>query len=348
MVPRWTVAIVVVLAVAGVVTPAIATSATDDRAEQRDPFEPLPSNATDVNDTMGSQITAFMQSSAIAVNNSVETGLWIDQFNASKNRTSMDNMVDQRATVLENRLERLRAELNETNATNITDPADARRLASLRARIDALNSTLQRTEQAASDAGVNTTRLERLRDNASRLHGQDVARIARNLTTVGPPADTGPPDNRGPPGENPPGHAENGTQGPPTDSGENGTHGPPTDQPAGPDANGTRGSPTDQPAGPGANGTKGPSANDTRGPGNGQGPSDQTNGTDGHPADASPDQNSNATRGPPSDHTDTPTETNSSDPRPPESGTDTPDGTPEGQPDGHSLSVERFSDRLYD
>jgi len=224
MAPRWTVVIVVLLAVAGVVTPAIATSAIDTRAEQRDPFDPLPSNETvEANATMGSQISAFMESSAVAVSNSVETGIWVHQFNASENRT---DMVDRRATVLERRLEALRAELNETGSGNVTDPSDARRLAALQARIDALNSTLQRTQQVASEAGVNTTRLERLRNNASRLHGQDVARMARNLTTVGPPVDRGPPANHGPPGAGPPNQSGNGTHGPP---GHDDTHGQPTD-----------------------------------------------------------------------------------------------------------------------
>lgn len=238
MAPRWTVVVVVLLAVAGVVTPAIATSTVDTRTEQRNPFGPLPSNGTvEANATMGSQISAFMESSAVAVNNSVETGIWVHQFNASENRA---DVVDRRATVLEHRLEALRAELNETGSPNVTDPSDARRLAALQARIDALNSTLHRTQQVASAAGVNTTRLERLRNNASRLHGRDVARMARNLTTVGPPVDRGPPDNHGLPGEGPPNQSGNGTHGPPGQT--NDARGQPTDH-----GNGTQGTPPERP-----------------------------------------------------------------------------------------------------
>ncbi|MFW6017933.1 MAG: hypothetical protein ACOCPX_03860 [Halapricum sp.] len=205
MTPRWTVAVVVVLAVVGVVTPAFAMPAADESADNKaNPFEPLPSNET--NATTGSQISAFMASSSMAVDSSVETGMWIARFNDSD--TNKTEMVERRASVLRNRLDTLEARLDERNASgnvSLGGPSDAREVASLNARIDALNSTIERTQTAAREDGVNTTRLDRLRENASRLHGHEVARTARNLTTVGPPA------NRGPNGGGPPGQADNRT-----------------------------------------------------------------------------------------------------------------------------------------
>ncbi|QSG07184.1 hypothetical protein [Halapricum desulfuricans] len=249
MAPRWTVVIVVVLAVAGVITPAFAMSAADEHADREaSPFEPLPSEET--NTTTGSQISAFMASSSAAVDSSVETGMWLARFNDSDaNRTEM---VERRANALRDRLHALETQLDERNASgnvSLSDPSEAREVASLKARIDALNSTIERTRTAAGGAGVNTTRLDRLRENASRLHGHEVARIARNLTTVGPPANRGPPEDR--PGPNtgpagPPGQNDSDSGGPPADRpGQNAGDrpGPPEDGPGQSDSS-SRGSQT--------------------------------------------------------------------------------------------------------
>ena len=55
---------------------------------------------------MGAQLTAFTQSSSIAVNESVENGMWKAGFNRS-NASDRARLVSERSGVLERRLERL-------------------------------------------------------------------------------------------------------------------------------------------------------------------------------------------------------------------------------------------------
>ncbi|MCU4719140.1 ICP22 family protein [Halapricum hydrolyticum] len=319
MTPRWTVAIVVLLAVAGVVTPTLAMSPVDERADREaNPFEPL--SGAETNETMGSQISAFMESSSTAADSSIETGMWIARFNATgMNRTEM---VERRANALQNRLQALERELEKHNASgdvDLSDPGEARQIASLNARVDALNATIERTRTVANASGVNTTQLDRLRENASKLHGQEVARIARNLTTVGPP------ENRGPPGEGPPGQSDGDTRGPPTDDtpgqADNKTQGPPANQSPGQNENDTRGGPTDD--------TPGQADNKTQGPSTGQ----------------APDQGSDRTQGPSEERSDNTNETADSDADSPKVGNDTSEEPSTGQPDSSSPSAEQPSER---
>ena len=258
---RVTILAVVLVAVAGMVAPAIAAQETAPPGP--DPVEPT-SDApltdafvveTTTNETtdqatnesenetapLGSQISAFMQSSSVAADESVESGMWQARFETA-NRSNQSTMIDRRTGVLETRLDELRGELTALNTSEtpgLTDVSHAGRVASLTARINALESTLNQTSTVAAEAGVNHTRLDRLRENASSLNGRAVSEIARGLTVVENPG-RGPPEDRGPPGDRNPGNGDgpgNG-QGPPdgrneteSESGDgpgNG-QGPPTD-----------------------------------------------------------------------------------------------------------------------
>jgi len=148
---------------------------------------------------MGTQLTAFTQSTSTAVNDSVENGMWkagFDQSNASERA----RLVRDRAGSLERRLERLQrqnASVQERYENgSLPQPAYVAQQSRLSARIDALRTAINDTDEAAAQAGVNDSRLERLRQNASALTGPEVAAIARGLGG-GPPDDRGPPEDRG-------------------------------------------------------------------------------------------------------------------------------------------------------
>ncbi|WP_229126107.1 hypothetical protein [Halapricum desulfuricans] len=286
MAPRWTVVIVVVLAVVGVGTPVLAASTVNEHADREaSPFEPLPSEET--NATTGSQISAFMASTSTAVDSSVETGMWLAQFNDSDaNRTEM---VERRANTLRDRLHALEAQLdNGSGNATLSDPSEAREVASLKARIDALNSTIERTRTAAGEAGVNTTRLHRLRENASQLRGHEVARMARNLTTVGPPANRGPPEDR--PGPNT-GPAD------PSERNDSNRSGPPEDSPGQDDGN-----TPDLPTNPRQNDSdrSGPPTNSGQNDSNRSGPPTNSgqNGSDSSGAEGSPNRGDSGSSSP--------------------------------------------------
>jgi len=148
---------------------------------------------------MGAQLTAFTQSSSIAVNESVENGMWKAGFNRS-NASDRARLVSERSGVLERRLERLQRQNESVRERyengSLPQPAYIAQQSRLSARIDALRTAINDTGEAAAQAGVNDSRLEGLRQNAANLTGPEVATIARGLGG-GPPEDRGPPETRG-------------------------------------------------------------------------------------------------------------------------------------------------------
>lgn len=303
------VAVIVVVAIVGVVAPAVAAPVADGSAGDLTRTAPqrVFSDDSNVNDTtnetsnttapMGSQISAFMQSTTAQAHDSVETGMWVARFNAT-NQTARPSMVEHRAAVLQTRLDRLRAELADLNTSGSSMFANVRyagRVASLTARIDALESTLNRTSTVAASHGVDRSKLHRLERNASSLNGQAVAHLARGLTVVETPG-RGPPTNgthgRGPPGgDNSTGRFGNSTHGPSGNGSGNVSNGSENQGPPGNASNGSgtkgnspgstgnasNGTRTQGPSGSGTNSTE-RSGNGTNGTGTG------TSGADDHTA----------------------------------------------------------------
>lgn len=175
MIQRYAV-LFVVCAVVGAVAglPAVAAQETATSTE---------TNASD-DGGLGTQLTAFTQSSSAAANDSVENGMWNAGFEQS-NASERARLVTDRTGSLDARLERLRAE-NESiqeqyeNGT-LSEQAYVARQSRLDARIEALQTAVNDTDDAAAEAGVNDSRLERLKQNASQLSGPAVAGIARGL-----------------------------------------------------------------------------------------------------------------------------------------------------------------------
>ena len=239
---------------------------------QETPTPTATANATNESDDagMGTQMTAFLQSSSAAANDSVENGMWqarFDQANASERA----QLVTNRAGTLEERLAQLQAR-NETIQSeyengSLPQPAYVAQQSQLSARIAALQTAINDTDAAATEAGVNDSRLETLRQNASELTGPQVAAVARGLgggppETAGPPGNrtAGPPDQAGPPG--------NQTAGPPNEAGPPGnqTTGPPNE--TGPPGNQTSGPPNEtgqagNETGDAATGSSGAGGNDS-------------------------------------------------------------------------------------
>jgi len=259
--------LVVSVAVAMLVAPTIMAQETATATD----------NATNQSETagMGAQLTAFTQSSSSALNDSVENGMWKAGFNQS-NASERARLVRDRAGTLEGRLARLQAQNESVRERyengSLPEPAYIAQQSRLSARIDALRTAINDTDEAAARAGVNDSRLERLRQNASTLTGPEVAAIARGLGG-------GPPANRGPP-------ADGGDRGPPEDPGEGGPPAEAGDR--GQSANGTDGSDRGPPENRGQGGDSaggGNSANGTTDDGSDAGSSpsgsDSTGGSEG-------------------------------------------------------------------
>jgi hypothetical protein len=211
-----------------------------------------------VNGSFGTQVTSFMQASAASANSSVESGIW----QVSVNRSAQpEGAVENRTAALDRRLDRLqnRSEALAAMRGEIPEVAYTARASAIRAQVDSLRTAISEANETARRVGVNTTRLDRLRDRAANMTGPEVAALARNITDVrrGPPPGAGPPN--GTPGEGPPG---------------NGTAGPPGE---GPPGNGTAGPPGEGPPGQGPPDSAG---NGTDNSGNGGPPDDRGNGQD--------------------------------------------------------------------
>lgn len=150
------------------------------------------------NTSMGAEVSAFMQANAADANASVDSGMFASAWNQSN--ATPATLVNARSNALENRLAALERQKERVLAKQdqLSDVAYKAQLTRLAARIDAIQRAINSTSTRAASAGVNTTRLDALRDHAHNLTGPEVAAIARNLS-----AGVGPPDHarNGPPGQ---------------------------------------------------------------------------------------------------------------------------------------------------
>ncbi|MFB6128324.1 MAG: hypothetical protein ABEJ47_01040, partial [Halorhabdus sp.] len=202
---RMSVAVLLVLLVAlgsALTAVAVGTTAADQPVTlaEDSPANPTtngsesPANGS-TTPTLGSKMSAFMQSNAVAVDAAVETGMWTARFERA-NAAAKSDVIQRRIESLERRLHRLEHRLGtiENGSFNVQNPRAAVTVSALAARIQALQRAINTTDRVARRAGINTTRLEKLRSQASNMSGHRIASIARNLT-VGPPAGVpgGPP-----------------------------------------------------------------------------------------------------------------------------------------------------------
>lgn len=158
-----------------------------------------PVNGSNV--SLGASVSAFMQASAAETRGAVDNRMFSAAFNRTDDKQAQARLVDARTRALEMRLERLRAEraalLNGSDDLTVAERAKAVRLA---ARIEVLQRAINQTDTAASRAGVDNSRLQTLRQNASELSGPEIAALAGGLVDnpgQGPPVTPGPPDERG-------------------------------------------------------------------------------------------------------------------------------------------------------
>jgi len=206
--------LVVLVALAMVVAPtSVAQETATPTGEAVDTATPA-QNGTD-GAGLGTQLTAFTQSSSAAANDSIENGMWQAGFDQA-NSSDRDELVRDRTGSLARRLERLQAQ-NESlreryENDNISEQAYVARQSQLSARIESLQTAVNDTDEAARQAGVNDSRLQTLQRNANRLRGPETADIARGLSG-GPPENPGAGRSTGPPRDTAP--VTQGDSGPP-------------------------------------------------------------------------------------------------------------------------------------
>ncbi|WP_248515414.1 hypothetical protein [Salinarchaeum laminariae] len=170
------------------------------------------------NVTLGQSISGFMQSTEASTEGDVDQGVYQAKY-AAANQTEKAALVEAQTNDLANRLAAIeeRVENLKSQRENMSPTAYRAQISGAAAQLQSIESSVNATETDAIASGVNTSKLETLRQNASELSGQQVASIARGLAGA---SNGGPPENPGN-GQGPP----NGTpgesgNGPPDDPGE--------------------------------------------------------------------------------------------------------------------------------
>ena len=190
------VALVVLVAVFGLTVAPLASGAV---------VTAFAADDGEVESETNASVSTYMHASAADAENTVDAELFAKRYNASDNETR-SAIVLERTDELVERLETLEAEreaLRERKDELHRGEYQAR-MAQFTVEIRALEREIDRTERRANETGVDTERLDRLRDDAANLSGPEVAEIARNLGGVADPPGQGPPDEK--PGNGP--HAD--------------------------------------------------------------------------------------------------------------------------------------------
>lgn len=231
----------------------------------------------------GVQVSSFAQASATDTSESVDAGMWEARIN---NSDRPEEEIQNRTASLDARLDRLseRTAQLENRSDNLSEAAYNARASALRVQAANLRSHVERANMTATQRGVDTAKLDELRNKAANVSGPEVAAAARNITDRPrrPPQDS---RGGGPAGDSPgmndsdrgPGNGMSAGDGDRGSAGDNTTRG---DGPAG-DAGPGSDSDDSTPAEPGENSTdSGDSTAQERGSNTDAGTEDSGSGAD--------------------------------------------------------------------
>ncbi|PSQ56389.1 hypothetical protein BRD18_08750 [Halobacteriales archaeon SW_7_71_33] len=336
--PAAVVTVVVAVVLGGVVLPAAAAvgsfGAVGDGVgvdlvgdvEPAGDAEPADATATGVhqsddgNVSPGQRLAGVVGVQGEEVGSEVSERRFAVRFEAAASNESRAAIVAEEVETLRDRLDRLRTQRDTLRAAvqngSITPGEFRARTAVLAANISSTQRMLNNSALAAAslpeerltENGLNVSRVERLRRNASELGGPEIAEIARDIAGPETGREAGPPEDRGPP-EGIPGNVSD--AGPPEGVGP-------------PDSNGSEVGPPEDAGQPDGNESE-------VGPPEGVGPPDGNESEVGPPEDAGqPGGNESNARRP----EDTgPPDGNESEAGPPEDGANPPEDT--GPPGGN-------------
>ncbi len=148
------------------------------------------------NASFGATVSSFMQASSAEAEGEVDDGMFKASLNRAESQEERRELIEQRQAQLEQRQQRLanrRAAISEEDS-EVRNRAIA---AHVTTGANGLEESANETASVAAEAGVDTTRLDALRNEAHNLSGGEVAELARDLAGPmfdgerGPPEDTG-------------------------------------------------------------------------------------------------------------------------------------------------------------
>ncbi len=150
-------------------------------------------NATVANGTLGSEISSFMQVSTSQATGTVDTGLWIAQFNGTKNKSARQTLVRDRVTKIQSELEDVRQRkeklVKARKNGNISTLQYQARMSKLVGEIRSLEHSINTTKPRAERVGTRVQRLQQLEKRTSTVGGSEVAEVARSLRSVNVPGE---------------------------------------------------------------------------------------------------------------------------------------------------------------
>ena len=164
------VSVLVCTIVGATVTPQAETASQSATTEPTPQPTAEPAPQPTAGESLGGDISAFMQRGGAAANGSVDSGTWLAAFETAENQSRKEALVSQRTETLNVRLAALETRIqdfspNETNRT----VAHRARWARLAADSEALRTSISDARTAAASEGVNATELDRLSRQAENL-----------------------------------------------------------------------------------------------------------------------------------------------------------------------------------
>jgi ABC-type Na+ efflux pump permease subunit len=131
-------------------------------------------------ESLGDDVSVFMQRGVAAANGSVDSGMWLAAFERAENQSRKQALVSQRAETLGARLDHLETRVRRFSPTETNrSVAHRARWARLAADRDALSTSISEAKTAAASEGVNATGLDRL---SRRIETLTIPNAASNDT----------------------------------------------------------------------------------------------------------------------------------------------------------------------
>lgn len=155
---------------------------TDDRSLQK--------NGT--NDSLGTEISSFMQASSTETQGAVETGMWVARFNATDNRSARRKLVRSQVDDLGRKLDTLQEEkqaiIDAYQNGKIDEVQYRAQMSGVVSRIQAIQQAINETEPRARAVGAEVQAVGRLEKRASSAIGPKAAAVAGSVGSVDVPA----------------------------------------------------------------------------------------------------------------------------------------------------------------
>jgi len=189
------------------------SDANGDVRSVQSTVESVQANQT-TNESLGAEISSFMQVSSAETQGAVDTGMWVAEYNASDNQSAKRSLVDQQVTTLGRELDTLQREkqaiITAYRNGNITRVEYKAQMSSIIGRIQSVQQAINETEPRARAVGADVRAISALDNRTNATIGPEVASVARSLDTVDvsnrsarattPPGQSGTPGEGGNPG----------------------------------------------------------------------------------------------------------------------------------------------------